>query len=54
MVDFEDLSAGKDQNPREGTIIDDEFYTNFQLLKALAKALIKKGVVTLAEIKAEL
>ena len=54
MLDFEDLKHGKDQNNREGTTINGVYYTNFQLLKALAKALIKKNVVTLAEIKAEL
>ena len=54
MANFEDLRYGKDTVFREGTLIDGEFYTNFQLLKALAKALIKNGCVTLAEIKAEL
>jgi len=54
MPDFEDLKYGKDQEGREGTTIDGVYYTNFQLLKALAKALIKKGVVSKAEIKAEL
>ena len=54
MPDFEDLARGKDQECREGTLIDGVYYTNFRLLKALAKALIKKGVLTKAEIKAEL
>ena len=54
MPDFEDLRYGKDQSSREGTIINGVYYTNFQLLKALAKALIKNSCVTLTEIKAEL
>jgi len=54
MTDFDDHAHGKDQCGREGTVIDGEFYTNFELLKALAKALIKKGVVTKQEIKNEL
>ena len=54
MVDFEDLKHGKDQEVREGTLIDGEFYINFQLLKAIAKTLIQKGVCTKAELKANL
>ena len=54
MPDFKDLRHGKDQNHREGTTINGVYYTNFALLKALAKALIKNEAVTLAEIKDEL
>ena len=54
MVDFDDYPKGKDIILREGTTINGVFYTNFELLKALAKALIKNGSVTKTQIKAEL
>jgi len=45
---------GKDEIGVHGLEIDGTFYSNLKLIKALAKALIKNGVVTLAEIKGEL
>lgn len=53
-MSFEERSVGKDQEYQAGIEIDGIFYTNLQLIKAIVKALIKKGVITKQEILAEL
>jgi len=54
MADYDKLPSGKDQNAEAGLIINGVYHSNSDLLKALAKALIKKGVVSKAEILAEI
>jgi len=54
MADFDELRHGQDQDEREGATIDGVYYPSIKLIKALAKALISKGVLTKAEIKAQL
>ena len=54
MVDFKKYPYGKDQNSTPGIELDGEYHENLDLIIALAKALIKKGVITRAEILAEL
>jgi len=54
MVDFRKYPAGKDQNNAPGIELDGEYHENLDLIIALAKALIKKGVLTRAEVLAEL
>lgn len=45
---------GKDGDTRPGIELDGVFYTNLDLIEALARALINKGVVSKQEIKDEL
>lgn len=54
MADLDELRNGKDQDSREGVLIDGVYYPNIKLIKALAKALMAKGLLTKAEIKAQL
>ena len=54
LVDFRKYPDGKDQNTAPGIELDGEYRENLDLIIALAKALIKKGVLTKAEVLAEL
>ena len=54
MTDFRKYPDGKDQNSAPGIELDGEYHENLDLIIALAKALIKKGVITKAEVAAEL
>ena len=54
MADFDPLPYGKDQEQQAGVLIDGVYYSNLQLIKALAKTMIQKGVATKAEMKANL
>jgi len=54
MVDFRKYPDGKDRNSAPGIELDGEYYENLDLIIALAKALIKKGVICKADVVAEL
>ena len=54
MTDWRKYPHGKDQNGDPGIELNGQYYANLDLIIALAKALIKKGVLTKAEIGAEL
>jgi hypothetical protein len=54
LADFDKLPHGKDQCSEAGMTVDGVYYSNTDLIKALAKALIVKGTITKAEIKAQL
>lgn len=50
MPDFDKLSIGKDQQSEPGLIINGVYYSNSDLIKALGKVLIQKGLITKAEV----
>lgn len=54
MADFDKLPSGKDQQGEAGLIINGNYYSNSDLLKALAKTFIQKGIITKAEVVANL
>ena len=54
MADFRKYPQGKDSNNQPGIELDGEYHENLDLIIALAKALIKKGVLTRAEVVTEL
>ena len=54
MVDFTKYPFGKDREDEAGMEINGVYYPNTDLIIALAKALIKKGVISKAEVVAEL
>ena len=54
MADFRKYPAGKDQNGTPGIELNGEYHENLDLIIALAKALIKKGVLSKGEVVAEL
>jgi len=54
MGDFDKYPYGKGEETVPGIELDGKYYSNLDLIIALAKALVKKGVVSKAEIKAEL
>ena len=54
MADFKKYPLGKDRVHAPGIELNGEYHSNLDLIIALAKALIKKGVLTKAEIAAEL
>jgi len=54
MADFRKYPHGKDQYSEPGIEINGEYREALDLIIALAKALIKKGVLTKAEVVAEL
>ena len=54
MVDYKLYPMGKDGESEPGFELNGVYITNSRALIALARALIKKGVLTRAEIGAEL
>ena len=54
MVDFRKYPHGKDREHEPGIELNGEYHSNLDLIIALAKALVKKGVLTKAEIASEL
>ena len=54
MADFRKYEYGKGQDNVPGIELNGEYYPNLDLIIALAKALIKKGVITKADVVAEL
>ena len=54
MSDFTKYPYGKDRKTEPGIELNGEYHSNLDLIIALAKALVKKGVLTKAEIGAEL
>ena len=54
MADYRLYPAGKDQTNEPGIELNGEYYGALRILIALIKALIKKGVITRAEVAAEL
>ena len=54
MADFKKYPNGKDQNTAPGIELDGEYHENLDLIIALAKALIKKGIISRADVVAEL
>ena len=54
MVDYRKYPHGKDQHSEPGIELNGEYHEALDLIIALTKALIKKGVLTRAEVLAEL
>ncbi len=54
MVDYRKYPSGKDRNNQPGVELNGEYIESLDLIIALAKALIRKGVLTRAEVAAEL
>ena len=54
MVDYKKYPYGKDQNPAPGIELNGVYYEDLDITIATIKALIKKGVLTKAELLAEL
>lgn len=54
MVDFRKYPDGKDEATQPGIELNGEYHENLDIIIALARALIKKGVITKAEVLAEL
>ena len=54
MVDYRKYPAGKDGEGAPGVELNGRYVTDTDLIVALEKALIKKGVLTKAELGAEL
>ncbi len=54
MADFKKYPHGKDHENAPGIEVNGEYHTNLDVIIALAKALIKNGVVSKADIVAEL
>jgi len=53
-MSFEKRQFGKDEKGFPGIEIDGDFYSNLDIIIALAKALIKAGAITKQDIKDEL
>jgi len=54
MVDYRKYPYGKDGESAPGIELNGRYITDTDLIIALAKALIKKGVLTRAEVAAQL
>ena len=54
MVDYRKYPYGKDGNNQPGIELNGEYHENLDLIIALAKALVKKGVITRQDILGEL
>ena len=54
MVDYCKYPNGKDGDTQPGVELNGEYIENLDIIIALAKALIRKGVLTRAEVAAEL
>ena len=54
MVDFKKYPMGKDQENAPGIELDDQYHPNLDIIIALAKALIKAGVISKQDIIDEL
>ena len=50
MADFDKRPCGQDQNGEAGMVINGIYHCNTDLIKALAKALIAKGVITKTDV----
>ena len=54
MVDYRKYPDGKDGNNQPGVELNGKYVGGLDIIIALAKALIRKGVLTRAEVAAEL
>ena len=54
MVDYRKYPDGKDGNNQPGVELNGEYIENLDIVIALAKALIRKGVLTRAELIEEI
>ena len=54
MVDFKKYPHGKDEKHEAGIELAGEYHENLDMIIALAKALVKKGVITKQDIVSEL
>ena len=54
MVDYRKYPCGKDGNNQPGIELNGRYYEDLDITIATIKALIKKGVISRAEVAAEL
>jgi len=54
MVDYRKYPNGKDRNTQPGIELNGEYIESLDIIIALTKALIRKGVLTRAELMTEM